>query len=485
MSGLETLPLETRAEVGKLARLLECPEDALTEVGAAGSEELRRLRRSIERRLFDDRREGYRRLARLTGLLPARTVARAAMEGLGPLLAARVVARMESHRVRNVARHVTPAFVADVAPMIDPESVHAIVPYLPTALVRDAALLLLERADFVTLGRFADALSPQALRAVVGAIDDDAALLRTAFFLENRGQLARILHNIDNARIGRVMRSAAQARLLPEALFVIEHVTDELKARLADLMGSQDEAVLDALVTVARQQKLWGPVLRALAHMHHRHVRKIVNLPSLRDEVLLGELIHAAFEEGLLAQALPLAGHMRRAHKRIVARAALREGEEVATAVLEAAQRAGVWGTLLDLAQYIGDAEREQIAGLAVLQRPDVAEALIAEVRGPATAHAALAILTRAPAATQRCAATAMLADGGTLLELLLDHCLDERDTLERLLRVLEHTPEAERRQARRVLGRRDNEEREQLVTAAEATGARLATEALDPAVAD
>ncbi|WP_043770156.1 hypothetical protein [Algiphilus aromaticivorans] len=479
MTAPEPLPLETRAEVGKLARLLDSPEAELTALGATGSEELRRLRRTIERQVFDNRHERFRRLARLARFLPARTVARIAMEGLGPLLAARVVARMDPYRVRGIARHITPSFVADIAPIIDPESVRVIVPHLRTELVRDAALLLVERADFVTMGRFADALSPQALRAVVGAIDDDATLLRTAFYLENREQLARIVHNIDNARIARIMRSGAQAELLPEALFVVDHVTDELKARLADLMGSQDETVLDALVMVARRQNLWGPILRALAHMHPRHMRKIVNLPSLRDEALLGELVQVAFEQGLMAVALPLARQMRREHKRIVATAALRQGEEVAEAALEAAQVAGEWATLLDLVQYVGDAERDQIAGLAMLQRPDVAEALIAEVRDPVTAETALSILARAPEATQRSAAGAMLSDGGTLLDLLLDHCMDSPDTLEHLLVVLAHTPEAHRSQAMRVLARREATERERLAAAADASGSQLVTEAL------
>lgn len=476
---MQQLPLSARPEVGKMARLLDCPFDAACELARAGGEDLERLRHGIEQQLFAQRRRGFRRLARVARLLPARSLARLASEALGPLLTARTVAQMDPIRVRNIARHVSPEFVADVAAHIDPDSVRVIVPQLPTELVREAALLLVARADHVTMGRFADALSPQALRAVVGAIDDDEPLLRAAYYLENREQLARIVHNIDNARLMRIMQFAAKGELLPEALFIIDHVTDELKGRLADLMGQQDEPVLDALVTVTREQRLWGPVLRALTHMDDRYCRKIVNLPSLRDEALLGELVATAYEEDLLATALPLARQMRRALKRVVASAALQQGEEIAAAALEAAQVSGEWATLLDLAQHISEAERDLIAGLPILQRPDVAEPLLAAVHSAATAATAVDIVARAPEATQRNAAKAMLRDGAALLELLLDHCIDDDDALGHLLATLERVSDAERPLALRVLGRRDDDERQRLVAAAKASDSALVSEAL------
>lgn len=478
-SALTHLPLTARAEALKLAQLLDCPIDELSALGPTGGDELRRMRQAIERRILDDRDAGFRRVARLARLLPTRMVARLAMESFGPLLSARLVARMDLYRVRNIARHISPEFVADMAPFTDPESVRTIVPQLRTELIRDAAMLLVEREDFVTMGRFADALSPQALRAVVSAIDDDATLLRTAFFLENRDQLSRVVHNIDNDRIARIMRTAAEAKLLPEALFIIDHVTNELKSRLADLMGRQDAKILDALVDVTREQALWGPVLRALGYMQPRLRRKIVNLPSVRNEALLGELVNAAYEEGLLSTALPLAKLLRREHKRVVARAALQQGEEVASAALEAAHIAGEWGLLLDLAQYVDDAQRDLLAGLAVLRRPEVVEALIAEVHGPIAAEVALDILTRAPEAARRAMASAAVADGGALLDQLLDHSIEHPDILQRLATGLDSLPEGDRPTAKDILAQREDDERERLSAAAAEAGATLVAEAV------
>lgn len=422
MADVHTLELTRRAEIGKLAALLNVSPESLAPLGEASSaDELQRLRRRINKTLFDEKRDRFIRLERVTRMLPAGYLARLAMDSFGPLLSARVVAEMNPLRARNIARHVTPAFVADVAPLIDPEKVEQLIPRLPLDLVKETALLLVERKDYVTMGRFGDALSAQQLRAVIGAIDDDTALLQTAFFIERREQLGRIVHNIDNARIARIMRRGTEANMLPQALFIIDHVTDELKGRLADIMGEQSEDTLNTLVSVAEEQRLWGPILRGLSHIHPRYRRKIVNLPKVKDEQLLGDLVRAAYEEGLLAVALPLARVMRPDYKRVVAHAALKQGPEVAEAALEAAHSAGEWSTLLDLARYADESERALLATLRVLRRPEAMEALLEALNSDAAADMLLDVVGRMDEDAQRTVAHILAAEGGALLEHLLD----------------------------------------------------------------
>lgn len=460
MAELHKLELARRAEIGKLATLIGVTPESLAELGgSASADELHRLRRRINKTMFDEKRERFIRLERVTRLLPAGYLARLAMEAFGPLLSARVVAEMNPLRARNIARNVTAEFVADVAPLIDPEKVEALIPQLPTELIKDAALLLVEREDYVTMGRFGDALSAHQLRAVVSAIDDDAALLRTAFFIEKREQLSRIIHNIDNTRIARIMRRGTEANLLPEALFIIDHVTDELKGRLADIMGEQDEETLDKLVSVAHEELLWGPILRGLSNIHPRYRRKIVNLPKVKNEGLLGDLVRAAYEEGLLAVALPLARVMRPDYKRVVAHAALKQGAEVAEAALEAAHSAGEWSTLLDLARYADESERQLLATLRVLRRPEAMEALLEALNSDAAADMLLDVVGRMDAEAQRTAAHILAAEGGALLEHLLDLAggLHERwGTVARIIAQLEGSALDD---AGRVLRRRSDAE--------------------------
>lgn len=460
MADLQKLELARRAEIGKLAAVLGVEPESLAELGSsAGADELHRLRRRINKTIFDEKRDRFIRLERVTRLLPASYVARLATEAFGPLLSARVVAEMNPLRARNIARHVSAAFVADVAPHIDPEKVQELIPQLPTELVKDTALLLVEREDYVTMGRFGDALSAQQLRAVVSAIDDDAALLLTGFFIEKREQLSRIIHNIDNVRIARIMRRGTEANLLPQALFIIDHVTDELKGRLADIMGEQDEATLDKLVSVADEELLWGPILRGLSNMHPRYRRKIVNLPQVKNEQLLGDLVRAAYEEGLLAVALPLARVMRPDYKRVVAHAALKQGADVAEAALEAAHSAGEWSTLLDLARYADESERELLATLRVLRRPEAMEALLEALNSDAAADMLLDVLGRMDQEAQQTAAYLLAAEGGALLEHLLDLAGGLHERWGTVARIIARLDGQAMEDAGRVLRRRSDAE--------------------------
>ncbi|MCK5768828.1 hypothetical protein [Algiphilus sp.] len=465
------LDLAVRAEREKLARVIEMPVDQLGWLDGVSAANIQRLRQRISQTLYDARRDRFQRLEWITRFLPDRYVARLAVEALGPLLSARVVGEMDPLRARNIARHVPAAFVADVAPHIDPAKVQTLIPQLPVELVRDAALILVERGDFVTMGRFADGLSSQALRAVITAIDDDAALLRTGYLLDRRDQLSRIVHNIDNDRIARLMVCAAEQQLLPEALFIIEHVDGELKARLADLVGRQSEAVLDALVAVARRERLWGPVLRAIAHMQARQQRKIVNLPSVRDEALLGELVNTAYDEGLLQLALPLTRLMRPDYRRAVAHAALRQGADVALAALEAAHAGDAWPTLLDLAQHTDPAERDLLASLPVLRRREVIAALVQDLRSESDTAIAMDVLARMDEHGRAAVARALAADDGFLLDLLIDRVGDDAGRLDALVRLMAPLPEADRSRMAAVLARRSDAERAALDGAARAAG--------------
>lgn len=468
---LQQLDLQTRAEVHKLAQLLKLSADQLADLGPAGAGDLARLRRHIAQRVNDDRRDGMRRLASLTRLLPARYAAGLAQRALGPRITARLVGEMEPLQARNIARHITAAFVADAAPHVDPERVQALVPTLPVEQVRDAALLLAEQGDYITMGRFADALSPQQLRAVVSAIESDAVLLRTAFFVERREQLSGIVYNIDNDRIARIMRTGTSEGLLPEALSVIDHVDDELKARLANIMGAQERDALNALVDVAHRQRLWAPILRGMAHMHPKFQRRIVNLPALRDEALLADLVRAAYEEDLFEQALPLVKPMRPELRRVVAHAALSQGNDVAEAALRAAQSGGHWDVILDLAQDTDAAERDMLAGLPVLQRREVLEDVIAAIDTPPRAEAALDILGRMPADGLHLAATAATDDYAMGLERILDLLPADSQQMHVLARALATLDDRLLRTAAEPVATRDARLRDAFTRAAQAAG--------------
>lgn len=371
------MDLETRAELNKLTALLDLKEPSQTALASVGGQKLRRLRKRLDAQLHDYKRQGFNDLAGWVRLLPKGYAAKLAQRALGPLVAGRTVSEMDPLSGSKIAKHLPPEFLADAAAAADPEKVRDIIKLLPADLIRDAALVLVRRRDYILMGRFADALSAPALRLVVQAVDDDAMLLHIAFYMEEKSQLTKVVQLIDNDRVASIMRTGTRQSLWPEALSVIDNVSDELKGRLANIMAEQDESTLNGLVTVAYEQRLWGPVLRGMAKMNPKYYRKIVNLPAVKDKALLGNLVHCAYEEGLLEAALPLALPMSAESQKTVAEAALQEGNEVTEAVLWAAQNSGRWDVILELAQHLDDADRNTLAKLPIAQNRQVLNDLL------------------------------------------------------------------------------------------------------------
>lgn len=421
MADNERPDLETRAELDKLERLVGLSEADRAPLAASGADSLRRFRRRVQQRIFDYRRERFRRLEKFTRLLPKATLAQLAQSGFGPRLSGRLVGEMDPLRAFKIAKRLPPEFLADTALHVDPPKVREIIYRLPPELIRDAALVMVAREDYILLGRFADALSAPAIRAVVGAVHDDAVLLHIAFYMEEKSQLASVVHMIDNDRIASIMRTGTEKDLWAEALSVVDNVEAELRGRLANIMAEQDEATLDGLVGVAHEQNLWGPVLRGLAAMNPKHHRKIVNLPSVKDEAVLGDLVNTAYEEGLLEAALPLAKPMRAEWQKVVAHAALQQGPEIAEAAMWAAHNADQWDVAIELFEYTNDSERDMLARLPITSNKHALDGLIRTAVRIGKLGLLLDFVERMETQGQRGAAELSLANEGELLESILD----------------------------------------------------------------
>lgn len=462
--------LNTRAEIEKLAALTHLDVAELQPLAEGGAENLRALRRRINQRIFDESRDKFRALEKFTRLLPKGMIAKLAQNSLGPMLSGRVVGEMDPIRAFKIAKRLPASFLADAVPEAEPVKVREIIPYMPAALIRDVALILVEREDYILMGRFADALSAPAIRAVVGAVEDDAVLLKIAFYMEEKKQLTKVVHMIDNDRVARLIRTGTEKTLWPQALSVIDNVDADLRGRLANIMVEQDEATLNDLVGVAHEQNLWGPVLRALDKVNVKHHRKIVNLPAVKDETILGGLVASAYEEGLLEAALPLVRPMREEGRKVVAHAALKQGAEVAEAAFWAAQNTGQWDLILELAEHLDDAERDMIAGLPILRKPQVLRDVLAAGAADNKIALLLDFIERLDTEGQRAAAQVAIENDGDLLEAIIDvtRKVNRWETLAIALAALD---ESGQREAGAVYRRQTEADRSAFAAAAKEKG--------------
>ena len=87
-------------------------------------------------------------------------------------------------------------------------------------------------------------------RTIVGAMGElsDEAMLRTAFVLEHKDRLDHAVGLLPPDRLPGVLGRAAELGLWPEALDLIDHLSDERRGPIADVVAEQSVEVITGLV---------------------------------------------------------------------------------------------------------------------------------------------------------------------------------------------------------------------------------------------
>ncbi|WP_158886344.1 hypothetical protein [Amycolatopsis anabasis] len=244
--------LDSHAEVLKLARLLGTQPERLAYLEDRTPEDLRRLRDQVTDFLFDANLGALRRMAAASGLLPSAVLAKIAERTFGPLLCARIAGLVDVSRGVDVAKRLSPAFLADVAAELDPRRAAGIIARIPAPTVVAVARELVRREDWITIGRFVGHLPDRTVLAALEVIDD-AALLRTAFVLDDKDRIDHVLGLLPGDRVDGVMRVAGERDLWPAALDLLEHVGAERRARLVASIENLEPGPRDRAIALARE----------------------------------------------------------------------------------------------------------------------------------------------------------------------------------------------------------------------------------------
>jgi hypothetical protein len=224
--------LAARAEVRKLARLLEVDEADLSFAAAAPPDQLRRFREDATDALFDDDRRGLRRAADAARLLPEGVLVRIAGGALGPKLCALLAGHVEPRLAVVIATRLEPAYIAQVAARMDPRRATAVITALSPERIRDVAAEMAAAGEHVAMGRFVAHLSDEALAACLEILDGPD-IVRIAFVLEGKDRIDRVVDLLDDERIDSLAREAAAAGLDDEIADLLAHLPPKLRRRLA------------------------------------------------------------------------------------------------------------------------------------------------------------------------------------------------------------------------------------------------------------
>jgi hypothetical protein len=296
--------LEARAEVLKLERLLEVDPGTFATLADAGAAELREYRAQATETLFGQ--AGLGNVAGAARLLPAGVIATIAQRAFGPLLCARAAGGVDPKTAIDVARRLPPEFLADVAIHLDPRRVAKIIAGVPPELVPGVAKILGERGEHVTMGRFLAFVPDSAIAAAMGVLGDEA-LVRTAFVLEHKDRLDHAIGLLPPDRLPGVLRYAAAHDLWPEALDLLDQLSDERRGPIADIVAADAVDILDSLVAAVHEAELWGVMLPLVGTMQPISRERLAQVAAFHDpDVLVGIVVAAAGRPGLWADLVPL-----------------------------------------------------------------------------------------------------------------------------------------------------------------------------------
>jgi hypothetical protein len=224
--------LATRVEIIKLARDLSTDPAQLQYLTGVDASAVAELRRAIDAARFGRLRPQLVRLAGTVNLLPTAVTARIAKATIGPALSGRVASVLPLATAIKFVAHYDAAYLARIAPTLEPDSGSAIIASIAPDLAVEVAVELMRAAEFPTLGRLLSVVS----RAVVDGLiarADPVQLLLLAYFADDHQLLDEILAAQADAVLAQVV-VAGQPRYLIELVSVIRFVRPVTANRFID-----------------------------------------------------------------------------------------------------------------------------------------------------------------------------------------------------------------------------------------------------------
>jgi hypothetical protein len=358
--------LAIQSELDKLALSLGVDSEALGFLDHVAAEQLRALRVAIYEVLYREDRVLFGRMAAVARRLPVALTVRVA-EHLGPLLTARVASEMPSERGVELARRMSATFAADVCVYLDPRRTRDLIAHLPTGWAVEVSLELARRGDFVTMSRFVDFVSDDAVRGVVESIEDEAALLRVAFYMGAKNRMDHFFRMLPPQRLEALIVRVEDEpdELLPALLSLLIHVSYGLKRELGDIAAAQDESVLTGYVRATQRLDLWPDILPVVAAMSEPCRAKVVNLPILSEPAFQKRVVSAADDHGLWGVLLPLVEMMNASTRAALAEIIAARGDVTLQGAGDAALTGEQWDSLLDLVALMPRAKQDALVAIA------------------------------------------------------------------------------------------------------------------------
>lgn len=294
--------LAAQAEVLKLARLLGAAEKDLAFLADGDALAIRALREQMTAQLYDDGKALLQKVAAATKLTPTGISAVIAEKALGPLLCARVASLVGPEKAIDISKKLSPAFLAETCLHLDPRRTADIIRGTPVELVVAVSKILQAKQEYVTMARFVDALTPEAIKAVINATPDEEPLLRTAVFAENPALHNELVSYLPQSRHkSLIAKAAVDAELWSAALSLMSHLNPRWMSELGRLTAELDEATLAKIVGYATAQQLWAVQLPVMAATPPESQQRMLSSAAINQPAVLDALAEAGKDPAVAA----------------------------------------------------------------------------------------------------------------------------------------------------------------------------------------
>jgi hypothetical protein len=260
-------PIETATALAKLARALDVDPAEVDFLAHLQVDDLRTLRGRVDDRLHAADARRLQGVVAASKHLPTPLAATIGEKWFGPVLCARLVGLVEPKRGGQYARHLSVGFMADITARTDPRVVGDLIPELPLRSMQAIAGRLLHRGDHLTLSHFVGHLPAEVVAAILDAIDDNAAVVRIARYVEDLSHLDPVVALLPDERIVALVRAVAAEDLWVDGLHLFSHLGDAQITRIASTLVQQDTDAVLAVLDALERHDLWAQGITLVDHL--------------------------------------------------------------------------------------------------------------------------------------------------------------------------------------------------------------------------
>jgi hypothetical protein len=285
--------METETALAKLARVLGVDTLEIEFLAELDIAELRDLRWQI-----DDRRHAVdaKRLSSVIAaskMVPPALAANIGEKWFGPVLCARLVGLIEPKRGAQYVRHLNVEFMADITARTDPRVVGDLVVELSLPDMQAIATTLLERGDHLTLSHFVGYLLPQVVVDILGAIDDNAAVVRIARYVEDLASLSPVVALLPDDRLVALVSAIDREDLWPSALHLFSQLSPDQVARVGRVVVALGDEVVRAIIEAFHRHDLGNQGINFIGQLEPSAVASFAHVLLVLDESTMTSAVDA------------------------------------------------------------------------------------------------------------------------------------------------------------------------------------------------